>query len=303
MDSLRHETDLARSASSLRDQLSDRCRSARGRAVLAAIGLTCSLTGCAVYTPYEVCRWGFDYNSHRACNLHAEVYDLLPPKVSQVKLLKARYNVGPEGQPLVPPTGWTGSLNQNAPGWMVPPPATGVSGPALPPAPLNPMDSTIPPAGWPEPRMVDPQSSDPGVWELPPSPEPYRGPGATGASRLPNPSGRTPMEFRESRTWPSPSPADSRSSTSRPDGRGSTAAPSAPPDLLELARPPADQRSPARSNSRPGPSANLETPRQPNVGLFSQPGDERVVPASSTRIVPPSANPTSAQRGAWLFRP
>ena len=54
-----------------------------------------SLSGCAVYDPYRVWRYGIDFNTERQLSAQWEVNEHLPPKHVAVQLMKWGYNVGP----------------------------------------------------------------------------------------------------------------------------------------------------------------------------------------------------------------
>jgi hypothetical protein len=67
--------------------------------------LALQMSGCAIYTPFEVVRFWADYNSERMCNAQVEVFDHLPPKTARVRLMRWGYNIGPTN---VPPKGTLG---------------------------------------------------------------------------------------------------------------------------------------------------------------------------------------------------
>lgn len=55
-----------------------------------------SLSGCAVFTPYQIFRFTADYNTERRMSFQAEVFDHLPPYPVRVRMNKWAYNVGPQ---------------------------------------------------------------------------------------------------------------------------------------------------------------------------------------------------------------
>lgn len=67
--------------------------------------LALQLSGCAIYTPFEVVRFWADCNTERLCNAQVEVFDHLPPKTARVRLMRWGYNIGPAN---VPPKGTLG---------------------------------------------------------------------------------------------------------------------------------------------------------------------------------------------------
>lgn len=77
----------------------------RHKSLLLLAVLLPSLSGCVIYTPFEVVRFWADYNTERMCNAQVESFDHLPPKTARVRLMRWGYNVGPTS---VPPKGTLG---------------------------------------------------------------------------------------------------------------------------------------------------------------------------------------------------
>jgi hypothetical protein len=89
---------------------------ARHQLLFCAALVCLATTGCAVYTPTQVHRWGFDYNTERQLAGYVATYDHLPPRPVRMRLTKWAYNVGP---------------SQSTAGMVIPPDAR-----MLPAAPL-----------------------------------------------------------------------------------------------------------------------------------------------------------------------
>lgn len=67
------------------------------RRVAVGLLLGCCLiceSGCAIYDPYRVWRFGADYNTERQLSMQWSVQEHLPPKHVAVRLMKWRYNPG-----------------------------------------------------------------------------------------------------------------------------------------------------------------------------------------------------------------
>lgn len=116
-----------------------------------ASAMLLGISGCAIYSPFDMKRYGFDWNSERHLNAQVEMFDHLPPKPLRVKLMRWGYNIGPSGDCPVPaPGGWQGRVF-SAPGrngpramWNEMPPPQAIP-PEFPTVPQRPMP-LIPPA-------------------------------------------------------------------------------------------------------------------------------------------------------------
>ncbi len=54
------------------------------------------LSGCAIYTPYQVFRFTADYNTERRASFQAEVFEHVPSRTVRVRMNRWAYNVGPQ---------------------------------------------------------------------------------------------------------------------------------------------------------------------------------------------------------------
>ncbi len=106
------------------------------RHLAAIIVLTLILPGCAVYDPYRVWRFSFDYNTERALSAQMGVYDHLPPKPVKFRLIRWAYNVGPS------PDRTPQMIPANSPTKPTVPPLEGV-------IPEGTYDDVIPVDPWP----------------------------------------------------------------------------------------------------------------------------------------------------------
>lgn len=125
--------------------------------------------GCAMYSPTQIWRYNFDYNTERALSAQWTGYDHLPPKPVRMRITKWAYNVGPS------PIRGDYEIPAESPVAPVVAPPVGV----LPGATQDLLDQARPPTLLPTPPLP-PQPSG-----LPSQPmvEPY-GPTAAQPSRV-----------------------------------------------------------------------------------------------------------------------
>jgi hypothetical protein len=105
----------------------------RGWCLLSGFVIAASLSGCAIYDPWQVWRYHAGYNTERALSAQITFYDHLPPPPVRTRLMQWGYNVTPASTP----TAFV--IPADAP--VAPPVMT----PAMPPAPATEMQSVTPP--------------------------------------------------------------------------------------------------------------------------------------------------------------
>jgi hypothetical protein len=121
------------------------------------VAVTFSLvSGCVVYTPFEVCRYWADWNTERHVNAQCESFDHLPPKPARVRLMRWGYNVGPTPNPLGMSRFGSGWFGMGLPCRLrsaddCPPEGASGGSPAMLPSgpPTNPSSSPVPPPAPP----------------------------------------------------------------------------------------------------------------------------------------------------------
>lgn len=128
------------------------------------------VSGCAIYDPWQVWHFRFDYNTERQWSAQFAVSDHLPPKPLRVKRIRWRYNSGtPElaGAVCLPPetelTPATSTLPEAPlPGSVTPEPRSPAASPNYPAAlmPLNYAPAQAPRTASPPAQPPAP----PGAW-------------------------------------------------------------------------------------------------------------------------------------------
>jgi len=143
----------------------------RSRRWLCWAALAClGSSGCAVYDPYRVWRFGFDFNTERQLAGYVATYEHLPPRPVRMRLTKWAYNVGP---------------SQTTAGLYIPADAT--TQPAVPPP-----DGVPPGSGDDLLEQAQPPTILP---DLPPVPSPSAAP-QFAPDRQPGPTAARPGRVR-----------------------------------------------------------------------------------------------------------